>query len=78
MSYYVAYIQCVKFFKFGGQTPKNVLDIRKIAPKTFIVFHDGAWTVWTSYRCLFRMKFVLKVYNLLRFVITLETFWYDF
>ena len=61
------------FVKFGGQTPKNVQGVPKITRKTFIVCH-----VWTSYWCLFWMKFMWKVYKLLRSIIRLETSGYDF
>ena len=63
---------------FGDQTPKNVQGVRKIARKTFIVYHVGAKDVWTPFRCLFLIKFMWKLYKLLRFIITLETFGYDF
>ena len=55
---------------FGGQTPKNGQGAQKIATKTFNVCHAGAKAVWTSCRCFFWMKFMWKVYNMLRCVIT--------
>ena len=68
----------LSFMKFGGQTPKNVQGVRKIAPKTFIVCHDGSWNVWKSYRCLYWIKCMFKVYIWLRSLITSETSGYDF
>lgn len=62
---------------FGGQTPKNVIGIRKIALKTFIVYHVRSKAVWTTYRCLFWVKFMFKVDKLLKVIITLEMSGYD-